>query len=229
MFIGSNTRSQVHISRAHTHTSIPQNLIIPRDDNWNRIQLHKHINCCLIGFLIMCRYSFFFLFSFSMQLLSGGGQTTTATTANAQSPVPTNPIGPVSMRAHSLRTHCRRCPPLLARTLTQQCLCQTNWRKLDLLNWIRVFFACVIQGASGTVGVTNAPSISPGCGSATGVQSGTISPGEQSQTSNAAAPPIQSSCKLNLFLSISASHTLALSLTFQKNAKICRHTKFSLA
>lgn len=91
-------------ARAHTytHTSIPQNLIIPRDDNWNRIQLHKHINCCLIGFLIMCRYSFFS--SFSLQLLSGGGQTTTATTANAQSPVPTNPIGPVSIRAHSLHT-----------------------------------------------------------------------------------------------------------------------------
>lgn len=41
---------------------------------------------------------------------------------------------------------------------------------------------------------TNAPSISPGCGSATGVQSGAISPGAQSQTSNAAAPPLQSSC-----------------------------------
>lgn len=51
------------------------------------------------------------------------------------------------------------------------------------------------QGASSAVGATNAPSISPGCVSATGVQSGTISPGGQSQTSNAAAPPIQSSCK----------------------------------
>lgn len=39
------------------------------------------------------------------------------------------------------------------------------------------------------------PSISPGCGSATGVPSGAVSPGAQSQTSNAAAAPIQSCCE----------------------------------
>ncbi|XP_031634560.1 homeobox protein araucan isoform X2 [Contarinia nasturtii] len=59
-----------------------------------------------------------------------------------------------------------------------------------------------VPGNSGTtssgtlVGNANngGPSISPGCGSATGVQSGAISPGAQSQTSNAAAP-VQSCCE----------------------------------
>lgn len=41
---------------------------------------------------------------------------------------------------------------------------------------------------------TNVPSISPGCGSAPGVQSGAMSPGAQSQTSNVTAAPIQSNC-----------------------------------
>lgn len=42
---------------------------------------------------------------------------------------------------------------------------------------------------------SSGPSISPGCGSATGVPSGAISPGAQSQTSNAAAAPMQSCCE----------------------------------
>ncbi|XP_055323038.1 homeobox protein araucan-like isoform X3 [Sitodiplosis mosellana] len=58
--------------------------------------------------------------------------------------------------------------------------------------------ANISSTSSGTlVGNANnsGPSISPGCGSATGVPSGAISPGAQSQNSNAAAAPMQSCCE----------------------------------
>lgn len=58
------------------------------------------------------------------------------------------------------------------------------------------FIACYLQyfGALYIIS-SSGPSISPGCGSGTGVPSGAISPGAQSQTSNAAAAPMQSCCE----------------------------------
>lgn len=59
---------------------------------------------------------------------------------------------------------------------------------LDAIIFIDSYYYSIHLKSSG-------PSISPGCVSATGVPSGAISPGAQSQTSNAAAAPMQSCCE----------------------------------